>query len=152
MVQRWLRLPLYENEFHCPSCDEVVDRFGDHCLTCSCGGDRTKRHNLIRNEVFFLCNSAGLNPELERPGLLQPRPLAGSAQESGAARDPNVNRRPADVYVPKWYRGAPAAMDIAVTSGMRGDMLHKSADDGTSAANEYKNFKCSYLNTEQKWH
>ena len=126
--------------------------FGDHCLTFSCGGDRTKHHNLIRNEVFFLCNSAGLNPELERPGLLQPRPLNGSAQESGAARDPNVSRRPADVYLPKWRRGAPAAMDIAVTSGMRGDMLHKSANDGTSAANEYENFKRSYLNTEQKCH
>ena len=43
-------------------------------------------------------------------------------------------------------------MDIAVTSGMRGDMLHKSADDGTSAAIEYEHFKRSYLNTEQKCH
>ena len=148
MVQRWLRLPLYECEFHCSFCDEVVDRFGDHCLTCSCKGDRTKRHNLIRNEVFHLCNSAGLNPELERPGLLQPRPLAGSAQESGAARDPNVNRRPADVYLPRWRRGAPAAMDIAVTSGMKMDMFLKSADDGTTAAKEYEHFKRTYLNTE----
>ena len=130
MVQRWLRLPLCECEFHCPFCDEVVDKFGDHCLTCSCGGDQTKYHNLIRNKVFYLCNSAGLNPELERPGLLQPRPLAGSAQETGAARDPNENRRPADVYLPKWRRGAPAAMDIAVTSGLRSDILSKSAKDG----------------------
>ena len=78
MVQRWLRVPIYDTEFYCPFCDEVVDRYGDHCLTCSCGGDRTKRHNLIRNEVFYFSNSAGLNPELERPGILQPRILTGS--------------------------------------------------------------------------
>ena len=77
-----------------------------------------------------------------------PRPLTGSAQESGAARDPNEGRRPADVYLPRWRRGAPAAMDIAVTSGMRRDMLPKSAEDGTAAAKHYENFKRSYLDTE----
>ena len=77
IVQHWLRVPIYEQEFHCHLCGEVVDRFGDHCLTCACGGDRTKRHNLIRNEVFHFCNSSGLNPELERPGLLQPRLVTG---------------------------------------------------------------------------
>ena len=70
MILRWLRAPIFDSEFHCPYCDEVIDRFGDHCLSCACGGDRTKRHNLIRNEVFYVCNSAGLNPELEKSGLL----------------------------------------------------------------------------------
>ena len=82
MIQRRLRVPLFEVEFHCPYCDEIVYRFGDHCLTCACGGDRTKRHNLLRNEMFHLCNSSGLSPELERPGLLQQRPLIGSAYET----------------------------------------------------------------------
>ena len=87
MVQRRPRVPLFESAFHCPLCDTVIDRFGDHSLTCACGGDRTKRHNLLRNEVFYFCKSAGLNPELERPGLLQPRPLAGAVQENGSERD-----------------------------------------------------------------
>ena len=63
---------------------------------------------------------------------MQPRPLAGSAQGSGAERDPNANRRPADVYLPKWRRGAPAALDLAVTSGLRADMLNKTLDDGSN--------------------
>ena len=92
MVQRWLRVPLHDSEFHCPYCDEIVDRYGDHCLTCACGGDRTRRHNLLRNEVFYLCNSSGLNPELERPGPLQLRSLSGAARENGMDRDPNANR------------------------------------------------------------
>ena len=147
-ILRWLRVPLYESEYHCPFCDGVVDRFGDHCLVCSCGGDRTKRHNLIRNEVFHLCYSAGLNPELERPGLLRPRPLFGSAYESGEVRDPNVDRRPADVYLPSWRRGIPAALDIAVTSGLRRDVVESSARDGSSAVSNYETFKRSYLDTE----
>ena len=148
MIKRWLRIPMFESEFHCPFCDEVVDRFGDHCIICSCGGDRTKRHNLIRNEVFYLCHSAGLNPELERPGLLRPRPLVGSARESGADRDPNADRRPADVYLPRWRRGTPAALDLAVTSGLRRDMVERSAEDGSTAVKLYENTKRSYLDTE----
>ena len=148
MVQRWLRVPIHMSEYHCPYCDELVDKYGDHCLTCSCGGDRTKRHNLLRNQVFHLCNSSGLSPELERPGLLQLRPLIGSSHESGAARDPNINRRPADVYLPKWRRGAPAALDFAVTSGLRNDMVNKSAEDGSSAARAYEELKRSHMDTE----
>ena len=143
-----LALPLHVTEFHCPYYEEIIDRYGDHCLTCAYGGDRTKRHNLLRNEVFHQCNSSGLTPELERPGLLQPRPLAGPLHESGAARDPNVNRRPADVFLPKWRRGAPAALDLAVTSGLRKDLVAKSAKDGSSAVKAYEDHKRSHLDTE----
>ena len=50
-ILRWLRAPLAESDGICPLCDGVLDRFGDHCLVCPCGGDRTKRHNLLRNSV-----------------------------------------------------------------------------------------------------
>ena len=148
MIQRWLRAPISEADYHCPFCDEIVDRYGDHCLTCACGGDRTRRHNLVRNEVFHFCNSSGLNPELERPGLLQPRPLSGASQENGTNRDSNSNRRPADVYLPRWRRGAPAALDFAITSGLRSDMVNRSAEDGSNATKAYEDVKRSYLQTE----
>ena len=149
MIQRRLRAPIFESNTHCPFCDEILDVHGDHCLVCSCRGDRTKRHNLLRNEVFFFCNSAGLNPELERPGLLQPRPLAGITQESGSTRDPNENRRPADIYLPRWRRGTPAALDFAVTSGLRVDLVKNSAQNSSSATEAYERLKRSYLNTEE---
>ena len=147
MIQHWLRTPVYESEFHCPLCDGIVDRYGDHCLTCACGGDRTKRHNLLRNEVYHFCNSAGLFPELEKPGLLQPRPLTGAAQENGASREVGNGRRPADVYLPRWRRGTPAALDFAVTSGLRSDSVNLSAEDGSAVTKAYEDFKCSHLDT-----
>ena len=103
MVQRWLRVPIYDSEFHCTYCDDMVDRFGDHCLTCSVGGDRAKRHNLLRNEVYYFCNSSGLNPELERQGLLPPRPLTGATQENEASRDIGGGRRPAYVHLGAYF-------------------------------------------------
>ena len=150
MVQRWLRVPIFQSAFHCPMCDNIVDVFGDHCLTCSCGGDRTRRHNLLRNEVYYICNSAGLHPELEKPGLLQPRPNSGAVQESGSSRSSDGNRRPADVYLPRWQRGTPAALDLAVTSGLQADMVDRSSEDAAAATTSYEDLKRSHLDTENK--
>ena len=144
MIQRRLRVPLFETEFHCPLCDDVMDRYGDHCLTSACGGDRTKRHNLLRKEVFYFCNSAGLHPELERPGILQPRPLGGASQENGSERDSSGNRRPADVYIPRWHGGTPS-----VTSGLYVDLVNKSAQEASASTEAYERLKRLYLDTEE---
>ena len=88
------------------------------------------------------------NPELEKPGILQPGILAGSTFDNGEERDLNSNRRPADVFLPKWRRGNPAALDFAVTSGLRSDIVMRSAEDGSIATKNYENLKRSHLNTE----
>ena len=90
------------------------------------------------------------NPELEHPGLLQARPPAGATSENGTSRNLDNNRRPADVYIPRWRRGAPAALDFAVTSGLRNNILNRSALDGSAATTEYESLKRSHLNTEEK--
>ena len=135
MLQRWLRAPIFDAEFFCPSCDGVVDIHGDHCLVCSGGGDRSKRHNLLRNECHHLCRGASFNSELERPNLLLPRPLLGALPENGIASD--TARRPADVYVPRWRHGVPACLDFAVTSGLRREVLSRSAADSRAALIDY---------------
>ena len=109
-----------------------------------------KRHNLLRNQGCRLAHSAGLNPELEKPGLLRPRPEIGSLSEDGFKHDgPHdaSGRRPADVYVPRWYLGGPAALDFAVTSGLRADYVGRSASDGGAATRAYEDHKRSYLGT-----
>ena len=150
MVQRRLRAPIFHEEFLCPFCDETIDRYGDHALTCSCGGDRTKRHNLIRNKVFFFASSSSLNPELEKPGLLQPRPLIGASPEDGDCRHLDARRRPADVFLPRWRRGLPAALDFAVTSGLRGAVVHESSRDASACTRAYEDFKCEHLDTKAR--
>ena len=147
MIQRWVRDQLYDEEFTCPLCDGVVDVYGDHCLVCSGGGDRTRRHNLLRNAVFHHCVGANLRPELEKPGLLQPRPLQGSTPENGIS-PPSDARRPADVFLPRWRAGLPAALDFAATSGLRHDIVRASAQDASSATSAYEAFKRSHHNTE----
>ena len=109
MLQRWLRMPLSEQDYECPCCDGVLDRFGDHALVCCGCGDRTRRHNLLRNMVYYAASSANLHPELEKPGLLPQRPSFGSLYENGSSigdDDSNPSHsRPADVYIPRWRAG-----------------------------------------------
>ena len=137
-------MQIFPQEFYCPLCDEVMDVYADHALVCPCGGDRTKRHNLCRNESAHICASAALAPEIEKAGLLEPR------LDDDALDNENLSngRRPADIYIPNWDLGSPAALDFAITSGMRGDCLASSAEDGGSAARGYEERKRIHLQTD----
>jgi len=150
MIRRWLRAPFSDLDSFCPFCDGIMDRYGDHGCVCCGGGDRTRRHNIIRNASSEGAAVAGLNPELERPGLLPQRPLIGSRCEDGSTppSDDNTHlRRPADVYIPHFDAGAPAALDFAVTSGLRDDIMSASILDADAASLRYEDLKCSYKNT-----
>ena len=52
------------------------------------------------------------------------------------------------MYLPRWQRGAPAALDFAITSGLRSDMVTRSAKDGSNATKKYEDVKGSHLQTE----
>ena len=152
MLMRWLRLPFVEKESVCGFCDGWLDSYGDHALTCCGGGDRTRRHNLIRNAVFHSAAAANLCPELEKPGLLPQRPSAGSCYENGSSHGPRDGesgyRRPADVFLPRWQGGPPAALDFAITSGLRPDSLAASVFDRQLVCSKYEDFKCSFKDTK----
>ena len=101
----------------------------------------------MSKSVFFGLNAAGLNPELERPGLLPAR----VEFEGPHQHDQYVGsglRRPADVFVPRWRDGFPAALDFAVTSGLRTDVIDRVATDGSAAVVAYEHRKRSHLGTE----
>ena len=152
MFGRWLRMPFAEMDVECPRCDGILDRYGDHALCCSGGGDRTRRHNLLRNLAYHAAAAANLNPELEKPGLLPHRPLHGANYENGTSYSEENSgagaRRPADVYIPRWRAGPPAAWDFAVTSGLRLDVLAASARDADEVLTKYEDFKCTYKDTK----
>ena len=119
----------------CPLCDDSLDQFGHHCRRCCAGGDRTIRHNAIRNIIFNLCCRAGLRPELEKSGLLLP------ARPS----DPSSERRPADIYLPCWTGGLPAALDFAITAPQRQAIVGEAARTPLAAADAYMQSKRDHL-------
>jgi hypothetical protein len=129
---------VYPEDAWCPLCDAVLDKKGRHAAVCPCGGDRTRRHHAARNRTAHFAQNAGLNPDIEKPGLLQPSP-----EQPGAGR-----RRPADVFLPSWTGGLPAALDLAITSPHRADAPPEAITKAGATAQAYERTKRNHLNTE----
>ena len=123
----------------CPLCDQVLDARGHHARECGSGGDRTRRHNGTRNKGFNFAKAAGCNPELEKSNILLP-PRPGDTT--------NAQRRPADVYLPTWTHGFPAALDFAITAPQRQDIVGRAAANALTAASEYCDTKRNHESTQ----
>ena len=126
----------------CPCCGEVLDTFADHALTCICNGDRTVRHNVVRDVVFEAAVEAGMGAEREKANLLPPRPAFDGLRAVDTAR------RPADVWIPRNRQGAAEALDFACTSGLRSDMLQRTSENGSIVFEVYEGLKRQHLDTE----
>ena len=100
----WLGLRLQSREFGCPICIRglIADPFGDHQVGCGGNGDRIHRHDALRDTLFSAAQSAALAPRKEVPSLI-----------------PGSCSRPADVFLPTWCGGRPAALDVSVISTMQ---------------------------------
>ena len=107
----------------CPLCSEhvMLDSLGHHQLTCSTGGFVVRRHNMIRDGLYHLCEIAGLNPEKERGSFSDDR------------------SRPADILIPNWVLGRSAALDITVVSPLISQNIEGAGNmDVLAAAEESK--------------
>ena len=140
-LKRRIRVPVSDADAFCPTCGGCLDRFGDHAVVCCCGGDRTIRHNAIRNVFFQDAAQAGLRPERERQGLLPERPQEDALRASGSGR------RPADVWLPRGPGGRGVALDFACTSGMRSDRMQLASEDAGCVLERYVEIKRSYMGT-----
>jgi len=151
-LKRRCRIRVQEEDAPCPACGGTMDSFGDHALVCPCRGDRTIRHNVIRDLVHREAVEAGLGAEKEKPGLLPPRPL-----EDGITGPPAGNqgvrssRRPADIWLPRGLghsANKPAAVDFGVTSGMKADKVARAAEGrGEGIPADYSRTKWDHLRT-----
>ena len=129
MLKRRLRIKIFNCSINCSLCDQIMDCYADHALVCSAGGDRNNRHNYIRNKVYGLCEAAKLRPELEKQYII-----------------PNSNIRPADIYVPNLQCGQQTALDFAITSGLKNDVVVHSTKNNKFATEEYSNLKWNLNN------
>jgi hypothetical protein len=142
-VARRLRLKIMHEEDWCPCCAEIMDIYGDHALVCACKGDRTVRHNKVRNIVWEETQKAGMETVKEKANLLPARPGDDGIRAEGA-------RRPADIWWKGGDRGRGEAWDFAVTSGLRGDRMRKGEDGARAVFADYEDFKKGYKDTNQQ--
>ena len=96
-----------------------LDQFGHHALSCKNGPDVVSRHNRVRDTLFEFCQRACLGAQLE----------AGSSLGHEARQ-----ARPADVLIPNWELGKPAAVDLCVTSPLNSNTLQVACVTPNSAA------------------
>ena len=128
----WLGIPVVQGQScpHCPSC--VLDDFGHHSLTCKHRGDVVSQHNKLRDVFYDFCQRACLGPRLEM----------------GCGAGSDSQSRPADVLVPNWDLGKPAAFDLSVTSTLQSSALLEASVTAGSAALLAENRKHS--NSDKK--
>ena len=81
-------------------------------MGCGGNGDRIYRHNALRDVLFSAAQSATLAPRKEVTSLI-----------------PDTNSRPADIFLPNWSRGLPAALDVTVISTLQTSTLSGAAMD-----------------------
>ena len=145
-LQRRLRQQVQSADTFCPMCGSTMDSFGDHAVTCSCKGDRTVRHNAVRNVTHICAQEANMCPEREKANLLPARPPddVWDVEASNGLSD-RRRRRPADIYLPRGITGSPMALDFAATSGMQSRLLRQSADDSSSAIVAYEQRKRDFI-------
>ena len=95
LLLRWrLGMPLPVPR-RCVACGQHQDFYGDHALCCKAMGVYA-RHNNLRQALTGLVTRAGFACQLE-------------------VALPGTNLIPADVFVPTFVDGFPAALDVAVT-------------------------------------
>ena len=133
-----------------------MDSWGDHALTCPCRGDRTVRHNVIRDLIHAEAKDAGCAPEKEKGHLLPGRSVEdGAPSRHDAPPRSDERRRPADIWFPRGVGervARPAAVDFAVTSGLRADRVGRAQEGGKAIADDYAITKRAFQDTEEKCH
>ena len=117
-LQRRLRSPLWDHDSACGMCGEVSHRWGDHALSCCCGGDRVLRHNAVRDVV---CSAVA---EFTSVSLVSPGGTFLDHDPSSSPLPPAApGRRPADIWVPRGVSGFAEAWDFSVSSLLRNSHL-----------------------------
>ena len=144
-LARRARIRLLDNFAVCQCCGVALDAYMDHALVCPCGGERTLRHNALRDGTYIDAKEAGVQCEREKQGLLPPRP----SDEAIKGETSTQGRRPADIWLAHWDANIAGAVDFAVSSGLRSDHIAMSADSPSAIWGHYEDFKRNYLNTEE---
>eukprot|EP00731_Ephydatia_muelleri_P011645 Em0006g539a len=126
-VKWWLGLDT-SNGSLCALCpNNALDPLGHLATTCNKGGDVVTRHNQLRNVLAETCRRAHLSVKVEMGSNLTSE---------------HDHSRPADILLPNWALGKPAAFDIPVTSPLNPKIVSVAGLSAGAAA----------LSTEERKH
>ena len=105
-IKWWLSIDVFGGSM-CPSCTiQLLDPLDHHALTCSF-------HDQLRNTFSETCRQASVGGQME--------------VGSGLGHDEQCTRS-ADVLVPNWDLGKPAAFDLTVASSVNQSILNEACD------------------------
>ena len=122
-----------DKEISCPSCQQIIDKYGDHATCCTKNGDTIIRHNGIRDLVGDIANDGMLSPVLEKKGIL------GNT----------TGRRPGDVTFDRWAEGKGLAIDVAVMSPLASTYQRlKEPCEWYAATQKHGKYDKSFIGTE----
>ena len=115
----WLGMDLAQG-INCTFCPSLgLDPLGHHAITCKHWGDVVSCHNKLCDVFVECCRRANVSAQVE--------------VGSGFGHD-ICNTRTADVLVPNWSLGKPAAFDLIVTSLLNPSILSEAGVMAGSAA------------------
>ena len=108
---RWcVGAPVYETDSHCNHCNSILPREGNHAMECLGGSDRIGCHNAIRDILEGAGKEAGLGPVKEKVGVFA-----------------NNQQKPADIYLPGFFLGQDACVDVTVRSPLVSTVVGRAA-------------------------
>ena len=87
----------------------IAGPHGDHYVGCGGNGDCISRHNSIQDAIFSAAQTVALAPR-KVPSLIS-----------------GTRSCPADVFLPNWKRGQPAALDVTIISTLQCLTLQRAA-------------------------
>ena len=144
------------DEIACPLCMQVMNNWGAHAEACTCGGDKTMGHNVVRDDLDKQAQAARVAPELEAANAL----VSGAAQERSGDAASDSRRRPADVLLCRAQDvrtgrvgdsgRAKAALDVGVVCPQAAGHIVEAAGRALGAAEEYAIGKCGRDEMERK--
>ena len=105
-LRRRLRLLLVHDDTACGLCGLTMETWGDHALSCICGGDRVTS------------TQYGTSSSLRHVNTPHPL-LPGPPEEENRPPDHVDVCRVTELWVPRGSSGHPKAWDFSITDGLR---------------------------------
>ena len=124
-VRLRLGLPFSDQPSSCAGCNGTLDPLGHHALNCRQSAQFKSRHDNLRDLLDSQACKALLNSRIEVSGIFD---------DSG--------EKPADVYIPRYQSGKPAAIDISLINPLSVNVVERAAKEAGAALKERVDAKC----------